>query len=462
MNRSSMSPTLGLQVHDGETVQDFEVTLHDREASLAEVFEALGLPDGEVRIDGSPVLDGATVIRALDSLAPGSRIELGARRPEGGLSAFGPAPTDSGSSLELSVVGGVRAGPMAWLEPGRYHIAQGPADDANAAWWVEIDEAHAGERAEQPRPWRDHGGTVEAVIASDFVVAIGAPVDPEPGPRGFVHRPPRSVPGIVVQAVELTDAPLPIAAPSPLSWATMLAPLPVALLMMFFFRPIFALFAAMGPLLALGRWYEGRRRFRRSCAERDRTVDQLRAELSESLAVQTEALARLRWVEHPHVPELWRRARSSSVRLWERHALAPGYGCATVGIAPEHVVPTTIGSTPATAFYNDLLQPVMLRPVPHVVNMYEATGIGIHGRRSVSVAIARALVLQLADLARTRRSAGRCRVRGASRVRVGLDQVVASPRPWPDRHRWSVGRSPSGASPGQTHGVRVERTQRPK
>ena len=38
-----------------------------------------------------------------------------------------------------------------------------------------------------------------------------------------------------------------------LSWAALLTPVPIALVMAVFFRPVFALFAAMGPILALGR-----------------------------------------------------------------------------------------------------------------------------------------------------------------------------------------------------------------
>ena len=193
-------------------------------------------------------------------------------------------------------------------------------------------------------------------------------------------------------------APKPVNEPSPLSIATLVAPIPIALLMAFFFRPLFAIFAAMGPIVAIGRWLEGRRRFKRDTAKRDSEIAEMRAEIAAALAVQSEAEASRRWLTSPHVAELWRRARQRSVRLWERRPGSMAYCSFAVGVAPDLIQAHTDGGKLDDEVHDQLREPVAVRPVPHLVDLAEHTGLGIHGERAEALAVARSAVLQLATL----------------------------------------------------------------
>jgi len=378
-------------------VSDVSLALTDHDVTVAEVCAALGLPAGNVAVDGH-LIATPTSTRAVEVLAAGVQLQLidprysqrQNRPPSSATASSGAADT----RVEVSVVAGLDAGATAQLAPGFYRVDGSLTDPAQ--WYLRIDDPVAEAGLEQP--WHDHGLTVEAVASGGRVISLSRPVAVERGYGGSVHRPPRALPAHDVEALAVQAAPPQVRPPSPLSWATLLAPIPIALIMAFFFRPLFALFAAMGPVIALFRWFESRRRFRRETKERATAVSAIQSAIAAGVLVQSEAEAQRRWLTHPHVGELWKRARCTSVRLWERRPESPGFMIATVGVGPDQFLARCDADKLDPEVHHALVAPLMLRAVPHTVDLNHNRGLGVHGTRPETLAIVRSLVLQLATL----------------------------------------------------------------
>jgi len=386
MHEIAASPTaIAVRVRGSAADSDCELVLADNEVTIAEVLEALELPSDAV-VDATTITAPGTTLAAT-VLTPGSTITAPIRSDR-------PPPTLAVGEgvVSVAVVGGLDAGASTELAPGLYRID--PAGQGTG-WYLEVGSASADTSS---RSWSKNAHSIETVRDADFVVACSKPIDSEPGHRRHVHRPPRADLGENVDAISLTDAPPPVATPAPLSWATLLAPIPVAVLMAIWFRPIFAIFAAMGPIMALGRWGEARRRFRRANRDRSDIIERSRTNVEHAASVQAEQLACERWVHQPHVAELWRRTRARSVRMWERRPAQPGYLCVTVGIGPDAIHAIVDGASIDSEVHGAVAQPLRLRNVPHHVDLVANEGLGICGQRAHALAVARSLILQLSTL----------------------------------------------------------------
>jgi len=382
------SSRLGVHVHAAGITGDYLLALADIDVTVAEVLTALGLDsERQVSIDGEVVPEPASV-RAVEVLRTGSSIGSTSRANE-------LAPSTSDATMEVSVVAGLDAGATARIGRGLYRIGGMPSR-ADSGWYLSVD--HQQPLADAPRPWHRHGDSIESLAAPTGVLALSKPIDPESGSDRLVHRPPRRLPPVDVPPIEVPEAPPLVKPRSSLSWATMLAPVPIALAMAFFFRPLFALFAAMGPVMALFRWYESKRRHRKESRQRTAEVAVIVADIDKAIARQAEQIARLRWLTHPHVAELWKRARHHSVRLWERRPGSAGFLEACVGVANDQVDAVISGAEPTDDVHAALVMPIDVRPVPHAVNLAENSGVGVHGNRREAVAVARSILLQLASL----------------------------------------------------------------
>lgn len=322
-------------------------------------------------------------------------------------------PESRPGTVDVNVVAGPGAGATARLGPGTYRC--GPAGE----WYLAVDATND----DRSQPWSDRGEFTEIVASTRGVLAIGPAVDSQPGPGGYVHRPARPGAPDQVEPLQLSPPPPQVRPAAPLSLITLLAPVPVAILMAIMFRPLFAVFAAMGPVMALGRWAEGRRRFRRDTRKRASAVTDLSRELTAARADHAEAIARLRWQHQPHVAELWRRARDRSVRLWERRTAQPGFLTLTIGVGPDLATPELAGVKPDDDVYLSAGDPLHIRPVPHTVDLVAVTGVGLHGHRGTAVALARSLLLQAVTL------------HGPADLRVGLLATSAESPAW-DWLKW--------------------------
>ncbi|MBT6444024.1 MAG: hypothetical protein HOK58_03430, partial [Acidimicrobiaceae bacterium] len=316
-----MTP-VGIHVCDQSGAADVVVSLGD-DATVADVFDVLGLP-AQTLVDGQPIASPATTA-AREVLHGG--VSLGTSQPQGT-----PPPSVEGF-VDVGVVAGLDAGASVRLGSGLFHLLPDGAGP-EGSWLLQVDPRDPLFGA--PRPWHEQGQHLEALErCSESVLAVSPPVDPEKALSPTIYRPPIGRGGAPVLPIEVGDVPDVVREPSPLSWATLLAPLPVALLMAFFFRPLFALFAAMGPVMALGRWWESRRRYRRALAARARALADIRADVRRQLGAQAEIEAQRRWLENPHIAALWQRATGQSVRLWERRPSADGFLRAVVGVGAD-------------------------------------------------------------------------------------------------------------------------------
>jgi len=394
------------------------------DVSIGEVLDALALPS-DTLVDGAVMASPASTPAHL-VLHRGSELRVSA--------AQGSSASDAGF-VEIAVVAGLDAGAVARLGSGLFHVTTvgGLAETAGQnpvrhGWVLQVDDRQI--VFGRPKPWHEQDRSIETLIgASGSVLAVGGPVDPEAGQRSTnggtvtVNRPPRPISAPAPRPIMFQDAPEAVREPSPLSWATLLAPLPIALMMAFFFRPIFALFALMGPVMAVGRWWESRRRFRRDTVGRGQRITQMRSELADRLGEQAETEACRRWANHPHVGALWRRAASGSVRLWQRRPGDPGFMQATVGVGAATASVVKIDKAIPVELSDLLEAPLLLRPVPLVVDLSIDAAVGIVGSRAHAMAVARSLVAQLAT------------AHGPADVRIGVICSPQNARAW-DWLKW--------------------------
>ena len=370
--------------HAGASEAAAEV-LVDADAPLAAVLADLGVPASSAINGDQP--DGAATLRAAVSgvLLPGST--LGG--PGGIHATTGGQGTDEGGAIEVAVVAGLASGATRRLGVGTHHLSCGRV-------------LRTGPDCLEPMPWSDTAARVETVLTIDdpsgevSVLAVSPPVAIEAS-SGVFRRPPRPPHPDAERPMTCPDiAPMPPPAP-PLSWASLLAPIPIALAMAFFFRPLFALFGLMGPALVLGRWFEQRRRRRRQLADRAADVERARHEIDDLRTRYAEAIARERWVRFPHVAHLHARARARSVRVWERRAEAPDRLTVVVGVGGDTVQPVWDDSVPDD-LHSVAMAPLHLRSVPHIVDLVGQGGLGVCGDLAAARSVVRSVVLQLASL----------------------------------------------------------------
>jgi DNA segregation ATPase FtsK/SpoIIIE, S-DNA-T family len=193
---------------------------------------------------------------------------------------------------ELAGAVGLGDGPVACpagrLEPERAVVGT-PLRDG---WWLEAADA-------PPEPTRD---------------AVSWPG----GPSAPAPRPPRSLP---------PPLPPPPAAPTPPprppdpagpAWATVLAPIPLALVMAWLWSPMLAILGLSGPLIGAAQWWEERRRHRARLAAARATWRAGTAALRRAAAERQAAVTARERHLHAALGEVtaWAAARDS--RRWER------------------------------------------------------------------------------------------------------------------------------------------------
>ena len=393
----AIANSVAVQVRRANKFDDVSLSLTDHEVTVADVCAALGLGGQAVSIDGQLIATPA-VTRAVEVLADGSRLSVNDHRT--GRDSIAPShspghDSENEASVEVAMVAGLDSGRTTRLGRGLFRIGAS-SEGQNSGWYLEVNNPDR--RSSESRPWHHHAASIEAVPGPSCVVTLGKPVDAEQGYGKTVHRPPRALAPTAVAPVLAPVVPPQVKSPSALSWATLLAPIPIGLAMAFFFRPLFALFAAMGPVIALFRWYESRRRFRRETKRRRAQVLFLQSELERSVGAYAEERAQLRWLSQPSVAELWRRSRLRSVRLWERRPGSAGFLVASVGVGIDHEEAATDVDQLDSEVHALLHQPITLRSVPHVIDLNANRGVGIHGKRQGVLAVARSLILQLASM----------------------------------------------------------------
>jgi S-DNA-T family DNA segregation ATPase FtsK/SpoIIIE len=204
-----------------------------------------------------------------------------------------------------------------------------------------------------------------------------------------INRPPRFVGPSNPATIRFPAAPeRPTGARAPVIAA--LSPLVIAVALALVMRsPAILLFALMSPVMLFAQWWgdrrHGRRSFRAQQAEFRLAVEKEEARLAEALSGET----RERHLEQPDLAFAGRVALARDARLWERRPGDADHLVVRVGTADQPA--RTIVHRP-----DQSLPPPRVRDIPVVVDLAEATVFGIAGPRKRSLAVAGAMLAQLA------------------------------------------------------------------
>ncbi len=394
----------------GERVAELEIG--DLDAPVEDLLSALG-------VSGPAILDGQLL--SLD--APLSSIAL----CEGSVLETAPDLTSATPTARtLAIIGGVRAG-VAYPFPlsGVVLVGRDPRAD------VQLDDpavsgSHCSISVNEIIDHRSRNGTsvdghavrpgVGAVLPVGGIVRIGSTrlevrtaVDDRPvavtsalGASGGTipfNRPPRQLPDVDSPGLKAPCEAPESAKSEALSVAGIVLPIIAGLVIALLLSPLFAVFAALGPVITIGTWWERRRRNRRDHRRALAELDEQLAGLAAALPVSRVAETERRRALHPDLAEVVRRAEGPSVHCWERR---PGHADAfhvAIGMADEAFSPTLItagGGAPAHSAVALLANQPPMSDVAVEVALSPGSVVGLVGERSAAGAIARALVLQAA------------------------------------------------------------------
>ena len=395
---------------------DERATVGDLRRALAEA-ELVGAAGEPWRPAGSPPLDDETPL-AGSGLVTGATIEVG---------GDATVRVEPDGALEAAVVGGLHAGIMRPLAPGDT-VAAGRA--ARGGLWLPypvVSRAHARllAAADGTGATVTDAGSANGIrfggwrldgaldLRSDQVVGIGESVlavrrraggDAElttaAGVRLF-NRPPRiRVPGRLPELV------VPVEPERPggfrLPWAATLLPLVLCGALYFVLPGGYAayllLMMALSPLMAvvtvLGDRRSGRREYARAKAEYDRARAGFEVELERAVATEESAER----AAYPDPAALVRRTGAGgagpAATLWQRRPGDPDFLHLRVGLADRPARLVLRPDPAVTRRVTKSAEPPTVRDVPATVDLPDAGVLGVAGPRPMTLAVARALIVQ--------------------------------------------------------------------
>ena len=243
-------------------------------------------------------------------------------------------------------------------------------------------------------------GAVQArVVArpSGSATAVLGPAGVATGTAPF-NRPPRSLLPAGPAPVAVPVAPPEPAPGSRFSWAMLVAPLVVGLVLAVIFDPMMAAFALFSPVITVGMWWEDRRRARR---EGERSRRQLSADVAAfraglAAAQDAEAARRAQVVVDP--AETLGRAAGPSTTVWERRRHAPDAFRLFLGLADAAWPPplSEPAGTRPTGVDEALAAHGVLPRSPVVVDLGAGSVLGVVGPREAVAGLLRSLTCQAA------------------------------------------------------------------
>ena len=219
------------------------------------------------------------------------------------------------------------------------------------------------------------------------------------------NRPPRNEPARVALALSPPQEPSPSAPSQALSVAAVAAPLVFGLVMVLAMHSaLYALFALLSPVMAVGTWWENNRKSARSRGAASRAFQrQLEQFEQEALRARQAEKTALR-DQSPSAHELLRRAFLPSRRLWERRPAHNDFLRLSIGLhdtawRPLLAGPPSPAGTGPGPRVEQLLGSMGTMPeVPRLVDLSSGGVLGIAGPRSLALGLARHLACQAAVL----------------------------------------------------------------
>lgn len=381
--------------------RDLLVSLTD-DSTVGHLAELLGLAERALVIDGRRFSPSALVREA--------RLWDGA--------TIGP---DRGSPSDVGAVAGavaVIAQLAGWgrrqqvaLWPGRYVFGASLDDDASeTVFELEVD----GDGGCLFVPVTD-GVTLdgvpvgEPVLLDGQVISVGVArftvTSTDADPDGAIRRAPRSrsrhrTPRRLVpeppNLITWPEVPAAPGTPPAFSWIMMLAPLPAAALMALLFNPRFAFFAAMGPIMVLARWVEGRRTLKKQTARYQQEFGERSAALESEIEHVRRSIAEHRRAAHPGPSTLAQRVIDLDPRLWERRPEHDDFAHLSVALADLPWQPGADSNEKVKGEYRAVTHPASFMPSVPVVADLTRGPLGIVGGRDEALAFARSLVMAAA------------------------------------------------------------------
>lgn len=183
------------------------------------------------------------------------------------------------------------------------------------------------------------------------------------------------------------------------SYITVLAPLVMAVAMVMILRDMrFAMFAMLSPVMAVGMWFEQKRRHARGLKEEAERFDGALKEFEQQIRTAAEVETARRHKMVPDPATVVRRPSLPATSLWQRRADSDDFlvlhaGTGDVPWKPE--VDRAAGSRPDEKV-KETLTAARLLAAPVLVDLTDAGVVGIVGSREGALALARSLVAQAA------------------------------------------------------------------
>jgi S-DNA-T family DNA segregation ATPase FtsK/SpoIIIE len=215
------------------------------------------------------------------------------------------------------------------------------------------------------------------------------------------NRPPRLTPAVESAALCVPGAPPDRPESEPLSIAGIVLPIVGGAVIALLLSPMLAVFAALGPVITIGMWWERRHRADRGHREATEREREAGAALEARLPLLCAAETTRRRDLVPTVDVVVERAMRLSSRIWERgtddlDAFLTGIGTTEDRFAPTlHVEGDGSDPVPSSLAMEAINSAAPLAGVPLVIDLAPGRTVGIVGPRSAAQRVGRALVAQL-------------------------------------------------------------------
>ncbi|GLY86582.1 FtsK/SpoIIIE domain-containing protein [Actinoallomurus iriomotensis] len=406
-----------VEADEGATVGDLRRAIED----------LVGPADAPITAGSPPV--------PLDDAAPLTGLVSGTTVTFGTLGAGATVPAGGGTGLEAAVVGGLHAGITCRLTPGdavpvgraargglllpdpevsRSHARLLAAEDGSGATVTDAGSVNGirfgAWRLDGPLHLRADQvvGLGESVLAVRGPAAGDAEVVPDPaGGTRLFNRPPRiRVPERLPELVVPAEPERPGGFRLP--WAATLLPLLLCGALYFvvpggyaaYLLPMMALSPLMAVATVVGDRRSGRREYARARAGYERARAVFETELEAAVAAEESAER----AAYPDPSALVRRTGAGgadpAATLWQRRPGDPDFLRLRVGLAsrPARLVLRPDPAAPVRAAETTRPDPPAVRDVPVTVDLADAGVLGVAGPRPMTLAAARALIVQAAVL----------------------------------------------------------------
>lgn len=344
-------------------------------------FSPLAVPtrvrEWSVTLAGGEAAGGVIVV-------PGEREMVLGRSPQADITL----PTDSASWEHLRLVREEQGVRVSDAGSTNGTLVNGVKLDEDSLLVEEAATITAGGAVLLLRPHLDESPAPAPGLLHNLTPAATAPFNRPPRPG----RPPAGDPLLPPTRKEVAPA-------SKFSVITVLAPLIMAAAMVMILKDMrFAMFAMLSPVMAIGMWFEQKRRYGKNLKEEEVRFDTAVEDFKEEARVAAAAESARRHELVPDPATVIRRPAMPATSMWQRRASSDDFltlhaGTGNVPWRPDIDLASSMRMDPKV---KQALAEVRLEAAPVLVDLSDAGVVGIVGDRTGALALARSLVAQAA------------------------------------------------------------------